>query len=288
MLAIRAPIGQRPLMPIRAAITVCLVPEARHGAFVFHEGLESAFAKASAHGFHGVEIFPTHADDLDGLQLRDLLRQYRLELAAVGTGAGWLRRQLTLTSPHPHVRMQARDFIGAVIDFAGGFGAPAIIGSMQGRVGEGVSREQAHAWFREELDQLGPRAHALGVPLLYEPLNRYETNLFNTVGDVLPFLQTLRTRNVRLLCDLFHMNLEEQDIATALRFAGQQLGHVHLADSNRWAMGYGHTPMEAIASALHDSGYDGFVSAEVLPQPNAESAARQTMETFHRFFVRTP
>ena len=272
-------------MPIRAAITVCLVPEARHGPFVFHEALEAAFAKASAHGFHGVEIFPTHADDLDGLQLRDLLRQYGLELAAVGTGAGWLRRQLTLTSSDPHLRMQARDFIGAIIDFAGGFGAPAIIGSMQGRVADGIPREQALAWLREELDQLGPRAHALGVPLLYEPLNRYETNLFNTVGDVLPFLQTLRTRNVRLLCDLFHMNIEEQDMASALRLAGHHLGHVHLADSNRWAMGMGHTSMAAIAKALNESGYDGFVSAEVLPRPDADTAARQTMETFRQFFV---
>jgi sugar phosphate isomerase/epimerase len=272
-------------MSIRAAITVCLVPEARQGPFVFHEALDTAFAKASAHGFHGVEIFPTHADDLDGLHLRDLLREYNLQLAAMGTGAGWLRRQLSLTSPDPHVRMQARDFIGAVIDFAGGFGAPAIIGSMQGRVADGIAREQALAWFREELDQLGPRAHALGVPLLYEPLNRYETNLFNTVGEVLPFLQTLRTKNVRLLCDLFHMNLEEQDIASALRLADRQLGHVHLADSNRRAMGLGHTPMESIAAALKESGYDGYVSAEVLPRPDAETAARQTMETFRRFFI---
>lgn len=271
-------------MSMRAAVTVCLVPEARQGPFVFHEPLESALARAAALGFPAVEIFPTHADDLDGLHLRDLLRKHHLKLAAMGTGAGWLRRKLTLTDADPHQRMLARDFIAAIVDFAGGFGAPAIIGSMQGRVPEGINRDEALGWLREALDQLGPRAHALETTLLYEPLNRYETNLFNTVDDVLPFLGSLRTRNVRLLCDLFHMNLEEADIANALHRAGHHIGHIHLADSNRWAMGLGHTPVEPIAEALREVGDLGYLSAEVLPRPDPETAARQTLACIQQFF----
>lgn len=269
---------------IRSAITVCLVPESRSGPFVFHDGLEAGLTQVKEHGFDAVEIFPPHADDLDGLALRNQLRAHGLQLAAMGTGAGWVRRRLTLTDPDPHVRMCARDFIGAVIDFAGGFGAPAIIGSMQGRWGGEVSKEQALAWLREELDQLGPRAHALESTLLLEPLNRYESNLFNTVAETLAFLDTLRTKNVNLLCDLFHMNLEEADIAAALRLAGPRLGHVHFADSNRRAIGLGHTDIAPIAAALKDVGYTGYVSAEVLPLPDAANAARQTMASFRQWF----
>jgi sugar phosphate isomerase/epimerase len=269
---------------IRSAITICLVPESRSGPFVFHDGLEAGLAQAREHGFDAVEIFPPHADDLDGLTLRNQLRAHGLQLAAVGTGAGWVRRKLTLTDPDPHVRMCARDFIGAVIDFAGGFGAPAIIGSMQGRWGGDVSKEQALAWLREELDQLGPRAHALESTLLLEPLNRYESNLFNTVAETLAFLDTLRTKNMKLLCDLFHMNLEEADLAAALRLAGPRLGHVHFADSNRRAIGLGHTDLAPIAAALKDIGYAGYVSAEVLPLPDAATAARQTMASFRQWF----
>jgi sugar phosphate isomerase/epimerase len=272
---------------ISSAITLSLVPEARGGPFVFWDDLEAGCAKAAELGFDAIEIFPSHADDLDGLALRDLLRRHGLKLAAVGTGAGWVKRKLRLTDPDPHVRMCARDFIGAVIDFAGGFGAPAIIGSMQGRWGEGpnpVSREQSLAWLKEELDQLGPRAHALEVPLLYEPLNRYETNLFNTVADAVDFLGTLRTQNVKLLCDLFHMNIEEADIASALRLAGRHLGHVHFADSNRRAIGFGHTDIAPIATALREMNYGGYVSAEVLPLPDSETAARQTIASFKRWF----
>ena len=276
-----------PIPMIRSAITISLVPEARGGPFVFWDDLEAGCAKAAELGFDAVEIFPTHADELDGLTLRELLRKHGLKLAAVGTGAGWVKRKLRLTDPDPHVRMCARDFIGAVIDFAGGFGAPAIIGSMQGRWGDGpnpTTRDQALAWLKEELDQLGPRAHALEVPLLYEPLNRYETNLFNTVADAVEFLGTLRTKNVKLLCDLFHMNIEEPDIAAALRTAGTDLGHVHFADSNRRAMGLGHTDIAPIAAALREMNYAGYVSAEVLPLPDSETAAQQTIASFRRWF----
>jgi len=267
-------------------VTVSLVPEARRGPFVYHGDLAEGCSRAAALGFDAIELFPTHADDLDGQVLRGLLRSHGLRLAAVGTGAGWLRRKLTLTDPDPHVRMCARDFAGAIVDFAGGFGVPAIIGSMQGRVADGVDRDQALAWLREELDQLGPRAHALDAPLLYEPLNRYETNLFNTVADSLDFLATLRTRNVKLLVDLFHANIEERDPAAAIRRAGSAVGHIHFADSNRHAIGLGHTDVAPVVQALKDIGYDGYISAEILPIPTEDAAARQALESFRTWFPR--
>lgn len=271
---------------IRSAITVCLVPEASAGPFVYHGDLAAGCARAAAAGFDAVEIFPPEADAIDAFQLRELLRSNGLTLAAMGTGAGWVRRKLTLVDPDPHQRMCARDFAGGIIDLAGGFGAPAIIGSMQGRWGGAVSKAQALDWLREELDQLGPRANALGVPLFLEPLNRYEANLFNTVAETVEFLGTLRTRNVKLLCDLFHMNIEETDIAAALQHAGPLVGHVHFADSNRRAIGLGHTTVDGVAKALRAIGYDGFISAEVLPLPDADTAARQTMDSFRRWFPR--
>jgi sugar phosphate isomerase/epimerase len=80
------------------------------------------------------------------------------------------------------------------------------------------------------------------------------------------------------------MNLEEADIAAALRLAGPRLGHVHFADSNRRAIGLGHTDLAPIAAALKDIGYAGYVSAEVLPLPDAATAARQTMASFRQWF----
>src|SRR5262249_32013255 len=120
--------------------------------------------------------------------------------------------------------------------------------------------------------------------LLYEPLNRYEANLLNRVDDSLSFLNGLRTKNVKLLCDLFHMNIEEASIADALRRAGRQLGHVHFADSNRHAIGFGHTDVGRVAQALRDAAYEGYVSGEVLPLPDGDTAAQQTIASFKRWF----
>jgi sugar phosphate isomerase/epimerase len=212
-----------------------------------------------------------------------LLAAHGLKCAAVGTGAGWIKQKLRLTDPDAAMRQKAVGFVSETIDVAGALGAPAIIGSMQGRWGDGVSREQALGWLGEALDTLGERARRHGVTLLYEPLNRYETNLFNHQGEAAAFLRTLKSQNIKLLCDLFHMSIEEASIADALRTAGPLVGHVHFADSNRQAMGWGHTDVAPILTALREINYAGYLSAEVLPLPDSLSAARQTMQSFRRW-----
>lgn len=265
---------------MRSAVTISLVPETQGGPFVFWNGLADGFARAARLGFDAVEIFPSSAEELDAREVKKLCAQHNLKIAALGTGAGWVKHKLRLTDPDAMVRRRARDFIAALVDFAGSFGAPAILGSMQGRWEGSVSREQALAWLAESLEQLGPRAHAQGVPLLYEFLNRYETNLFNRVAESLDFLKTLRTQNVKLLGDLFHMNIEEANIAAALRLAGLKLGHIHFADSNRRAIGLGHTDMKPVMAALREIGYNGYLSAEVLAVPDSQAAAEQTIASF--------
>ena len=267
---------------MRSAITVSLVPQAAGGPFVFWNGLADACEQASAHGFDAIEIFPPNAGALDVPAIRELLAQHKLTVAAVGTGGGWVVNKWTLTHADAAIRAQAREFIHSIIDTAAALGAPAILGSMQGRWEGGVSREQALAWLGEALDDLGAHAAQLGRVFLYEPLNRYETNLFNRLGDTAAWLRTLRTKNVRILADLFHMNIEEADIAAAFRDAADLIGHVHFADSNRRAVGLGHTDIASAYAALDKIGYDGFLSAEILPLPDAQTAARETMRSFQK------
>ena len=267
---------------MRSAITVSLVPQAAGGPFVFWNGLADACARASGLGFDAIEIFPPNADALDVGAIRELLVKHQLTVAAVGTGGGWVVNQWTLTHLEAAIRAEARDFIRSIITTAAALGAPAILGSMQGRWEGRVSREQAIGWLGEALDDLGEHAATLGCVFLYEPLNRYETNLFNRVGDTADWLRTLRTKNVRILADLFHMNIEEADSAAAIREAGALIGHVHFADSNRRAIGLGHTDIARIYAALDKIGYDGFLSAEILPLPDAETAARETLRSFEK------
>jgi sugar phosphate isomerase/epimerase len=263
---------------MQSAITISLVPQAKGGPFVFWDGLANGCEKAAALGFNAVEIFPSSAGALDAAELRQLLARHKLQAAAMGTGGGWVLHKWSLTSPDPAIRAQAVDFIREIIDLAASFDAPAIIGSMQGRWDPPVARDRALSWLGEALKELGDHSGTRGQVLLYEPLNRYETNLLNRVPDAAKFLDTLGVPHVRLLADLFHMNIEEQSIPDALREAGRHIGHIHLADSNRLAMGFGHTHIGPIFEALREIGYSGFLSGQILPLPDSETAARQTIQ----------
>ena len=205
----------------RSSVTISLVNEARGGPFVFWHDLPAACQNAKSLGFDAVEVFPPAPDAVDPKLLRQLLNDNGLALAAVGTGAGWVRQKLHLCLGDATLRAKARDYIRGIIDFAGPFGAPAIIGSMQGRSGDDVDQPTALRFVSEALEELGEHARQYGVPLIFEPINRYETNLINTLAAGVELLQLLSTKNVKLLPDLFHMNIEEVDSAAALRAAGE-------------------------------------------------------------------
>ena len=269
---------------ITSCVTIALVPEIKTGPWIYWEPVEVSIPKAAALGFEAVELFTASADALDAGLLRMQFETHGLRLGAVGTGAGKVLQGLTLTHPDAAIRARAVEFISDMIAFGAAFHAPAIIGSMQGMISPEVERERALSWLAEGLELLGKRAGEHGVKLIYETLNRYETNVFNRLAEASDFVDKLETRNVVLLADLFHMNIEETSIPDAIRKAGHRIGHVHFADSNRGPVGSGHIAMEEIAAALTETGYDGCVSAEALPLPNPDAAAAMTIQSFRKYF----
>ncbi len=269
-------------MAIRSCVTISLVPEARGGPFVFWDDLAESCRRAKELGFDAVEIFPPGPEAIDLPTLRKLLDEQGLELAAVGTGAGWVKHRLHLALPDAADRRKARDFIRSIIDLAGSFGASAIIGSMQGRSGIGVDHTTAAGYLADALNELGEHARQYRVPLIYEPLNRYETDMVNTIEAGVRLLESLATDNVVLLADLFHMNIEETNVADALRAGGRHIGHIHFVDSNRRAAGFGHTDFAPIVAALRAIGYDKYLSAEAFALPDSDTAARTTIEAFRK------
>src|SRR6478609_8029022 len=100
---------------IRSSVTVSLVPEARGGPFVFWDDLAFACAKARELGFDAIELFPPGPDSVDPDELRTLIEDNGLLLAAVGTGAGWVKHKLSLTSPDETIRAKAVAFIERIM-----------------------------------------------------------------------------------------------------------------------------------------------------------------------------
>lgn len=267
---------------MKSAVTISLVEEARGGPFVYWDDLPGSIEQARELGFDAVELFAPGPEAVDAEELKTRLDDAGLSLAAVGTGAGWVIHKLNLTDPHTSIRERAKDFIRWMIDFGGPLGAPAIIGSMQGRSGSEIDKPTAIGFLGSALIDLAEHADQYDVPLIYEPLNRYETDLCCTLGDGAALIESRGIQNVRILADLFHMQIEEIDLAAAIRAAGDHIGHVHFVDSNRRPAGCGHLDFEPVMAALHEIRYDGYLSAEALPWPDSDAAAKQTINAFRQ------
>ena len=265
---------------MNSCVTLSLVPEVRGGPFIFWDDLREGCRQAAALEFHAIEIFPPSAQALHELKLSWTLKEYGLALAALGSGAGWVKHKLSLSTADRDSRARSVQFVKELIDLAGDLQSNVIVGSMQGKAEGPLTREEAIKHLGESLAQLGGHAATRGVTLLFEFLNRYETNLFNRVSDVLPFLRRLGEPSIKVLADLFHMNIEESSIPEAIRELGPLLGHVHFVDSNRRAPGFGHIDFPPIMQALREISYTAYLSAEAFAWPDSKEAAAQTMKAF--------
>jgi sugar phosphate isomerase/epimerase len=127
----------------------------------------------------------------------------------------------------------------------------------------------------EGLAELGAHAEQAGVVVLFEPLNRYEDHMVNTVAQAAELAATSGSPAVRVLADTYHMNIEEDDVCAALKSAGDLLGAVHLSDSNRHQPGTGHVPFSAIVATLREIGFAGVLSVECRPRGEPAEAMRQ-------------
>jgi sugar phosphate isomerase/epimerase len=114
----------------------------------------------------------------------------------------------------------------------------------------------------EQLEEILPVAEEVGVKLILEPLNRYESHFIQRLGQAAGICRELGSPAMAMMADLFHMNIEEVDLARAIEGAADRLAYVHLADSNRYQPGAGHLDFRAPLSALKRVGYDGWLTLE--------------------------
>jgi len=178
-----------------------------------------------------------------------------------------------LTSDDPTRVEATQEYLRACVAAAAGIGAAIVAGPMYsptGRTGALTPRERAAQIERVALN-LWPVAEAArdaGVRLAIEPLNRFETSLFNTVHQTLELIDRIAHPAVGLLLDTFHMNIEERDIPNAIRTAGESLAHFHACGNDRGAPGGDGIDWPGIRDALAETGYNGALSIESFTSAN--------------------
>jgi len=240
--------------------------------------LKEKLQKAARLGAAGVELITIEPASLKPKDLLDQLSLNSLQAAAVASGGMAFAAKLTLLNPDAKKATLARKRLLELIDLAAALQAPVVtVGSFRGRSVEDKKRSLDQ--LMEVLRQAGDHAVQRGVVLALEPLNRFEGDLINNVAQGITFLMELGHPAVGLLVDTFHVNIEESSWTEPFRqaLAAGKLFHVHLGDNNRLPPGRGLIDFGAILWALREGGYNGWLSAELLPVPNPDTAAQQTM-----------
>lgn len=250
---------------------------AQFQAATFKGDLETNLRRIAGFGYDGVELAIRDPKLVDLDELERLVRKYNLGVPAIGTGQAWGEEGLSFTDPDPAVRRAAIERIKSHVPVAGRFGAVIIIGLIRGILKAGGEQAQSMDWLVEALRECSATARPHGIRLALEPINRYETTLINNTAQGLDLIERVGADNFGLLLDTFHMNIEEPDIGASIRLCGERIFHFHVADSNRWYPGAGHLDFKSILEALYATGYQGWVSGEFLPKPDAETAAERNI-----------
>src|SRR5690606_23867775 len=209
--------------------------------------------------------------------LKQLLEEHHLAVSCISTGQVYADGGLTLTEEDIEKREEVISIFKELIDLAEKFGKLINIGRVRGQIGQRQT-EEVEVIFCETVRLLCDYAAPKGVTLMLEPVNRYECDFVNSIEEGVALLKRIDRPNFKLMPDVFHMNIEDVTIADELAKYIRYISYIHLADSNRLAPGQGHTDFKKIFDRLAASQYDGWVSVEILPRPDPDTAAFQSVD----------
>ena len=254
-------------------------PGARFSALAVKENFRDSIRKVAELGYDAVELHIRDPHGIDADEIGSLLHQYRLPVPTIGTGQAYGEEGLSFADPDPVIRRKAVQRIQDQMDLASRLGIPRVtIGLIRGTVKPGADPNQAEERVQECMVECLDYNPA--VTLTLEPLNRYETSLYNDTASAKEVIDRIGKPNLKMLIDTFHMNIEEPDIIGSILGVRDYISHVHFADSNRWAPGCGHIDFKKIVRALRRIKYRGAICAEILPKPTSDECLRLTIEYF--------
>ncbi|WP_342088218.1 sugar phosphate isomerase/epimerase family protein [Dyadobacter sp. OTU695] len=225
-------------------------------------------------GYDIIEIAVEDTSIIDWKLIKETARDLNLKI----TISGAFGPERDISSTDPAFREIGKQYIIDCIRIAEQMGSPVFGGPVYSAVGKTriVSEEQKkqeREWCVNILKEVSQIAGDYGVILGLEPLNRFETDMINTVDQALSILGEVGSPHLKIVLDTFHSNIEEKDIPASIRKIGKDLlCHVQGNESDRGTPGTGHLEWQGIQEALTNIGYDGAVVIETFGQPSKELA----------------
>jgi len=226
------------------------------------------FARARAAGMRFVELLVPEPGELDPAETRAALGDSGLDILF----AARVNLQRDLASPDGDARKAGLDYLLGCVTTAKAYGARIVGGPLYGAplvfagrppapIDEDT-RKRRIGWVVDGLAKAARRAADEGIVFALEPLNRFETDIANTTEHALALVDAVGSPALGAMLDTFHMNMEDRDIAAAIRKAGKRMVHFQANENHRGFVGDGHIDWPAIARALVAVGYEGPITLE--------------------------
>jgi D-psicose/D-tagatose/L-ribulose 3-epimerase len=176
------------------------------------------------------------------------------------------------------IRAQGITYLNTCIDFAAEVGSPFVSGPMYSATGKTrllspEERKQQFDWAVESIAVVAGYAQAKGVGLAIEPLNRFETDLINTLEQGVELCRAVGLDNVGLLIDTFHMHIEEKSLTESIRMAAPYIFHVQVSENDRGTPGKGQVHWDEFFTTLNEINYEGMIVVESF-LPTVKEIAR--------------
>lgn len=246
--------------------------------------LEDKLTLLEGLGYDGIELHTTQSTSRGADDLARLFEGHRVRPTTIDGTRNLLstdpsERQASMAELRRKLELCAR--LGAVaVLLVPIFGRPQIPDLSPWRTAVELEQELLVT----ELRELAEDAATVGAVLMIEPLNRYETHLIRTLDQGAELCRRVNRPTIRIMADFFHMSIEEADIAASIRQSAPFIRYVHVADSNRWTPGRGHTDFHAGFRALKAAGYDGYLGVECTligkPEEALQEAASYLRKTW--------
>lgn len=232
------------------------------------ESLEETAKRLNKHGVKWIELHGNrYGNDLGYRTAATLATLKRYDIQAAGV-CGMFGRENDLSSNSAIHRQNAIDYIRRQLDLCHELGATYLL-VVPGAVGRPQAYDDSE--FERSVETLRIVAgefSSAGVRAAIEPIRSAEVSFCNTIADAKTYLAAVDNAGVgHINGDVYHMQSEESNIADALLDAGDLLINLHLADSNRCALGQGSMDVDAILMALYSMDFtDGprFATPEPL------------------------
>jgi D-psicose/D-tagatose/L-ribulose 3-epimerase len=214
--------------------------------------------RIASFGFDSVTVPIEQPGDFDPGRVRAAADQYGLRVHATGAYSA----ERDLTHDDPEVRSSALAYIEKSAAIASEMGATLLVGPAYSAVGKRrhiPESQRRLEWQRavEGLSLAGDSVARYGVRMAVEPLNRFETDLVNTISQGVDLIDTINHDHVQLHLDTFHAHIEEKDLYSAILQAGKRLIYVDASECDRGTPGSGQVDWLGLKAGLEAIDYSG-------------------------------